>query len=173
MKSVDSEVWLRSGLSLVWDARALGPNLRPEEAVSVRGLTRMAEAWPEELPSQGGDALLVGGLESLLDCLSPEDAEEYLRRRFVPLVENFQRHYEEQAALMIWIPSGLRRVRLDQEQRRIIWLCAAPHETATLALGRLLWSGAEKDVRRIQDPRGAGETKHDKAWLGLFQARVS
>lgn len=172
MSVVDTGAWRRVGVSLVWDPRALGAEILAGEAVSLRGFMQMAQSWPEALPSNGGDAVLMAGLEAALDCLSPSDAEIYLQRQFAPVLESFQAHYQLQAALLIWLPSGKRRIQADAAFHSYHWLCAAPHGNERIPLGRLLWSGAESDAKRIVDRKRTSDWD-ESAWLGLHQARVS
>ena len=73
----------------------------------MRQFFGMSVSWPEQLPSTGGDALVVAGLEGCLDALSETDAEEWLSDHFRTVVLSFQSHYEGQAALVSGFPRGV------------------------------------------------------------------
>lgn len=172
VKVLGNDNWKRRGVSLLWGGDVLGAVLRqPEEALSLREFFAMSESWPEELPSGGGNAVVVVGLEAVLDCLSPEDAEVWAEERLRPLIGSFQSEYSSEAALVFWVPGGRTRVKAQAAAERYLWACAVGD--GTLPLGRMLWSGAESEVRRILDPAAASQDWDGPAWVGLHQVRVS
>ena len=62
--------------------------------------------WPDDLPSNGNNTLVVAGLEGSLDLLTPEDAETWLGDAVKQAILSFQDAYDGQAALIFWLPSG-------------------------------------------------------------------
>lgn len=171
VKSLANDNWQRRGVSLLWEGIALGSLIDLKEALSLRELFALAADWPETLPSAGGNAVVAVGLEAVLDCLSPQDAERWLSDRLHPLLAGFQSEYGSEAALIFWLPGGRSRLLAQAAEDRYLWRCS-PGET-TLPLGRLLWSGAESEVRRILDPAHANQDWDGPAWIGLHHPRVS
>lgn len=172
MRVLSNDSWTRRGFTLLWGSRALGEAIKPEEAVTLRQFVRLSQAWPEELPSVDGNALVVVGLEGALDCLTPQDAEEWLESTVRNLLMSFQKAYEGDAALILWLPSAARRVR-GTSQDRYTWECGPPHNQIQLPLGRLIWAGAESDVRRVLDPAEKNQDADGPAWIGLHHPRLS
>ena len=172
MKIHRDNTWTRRGVSLIWDPNALGDIVDPVHVVSLRELHGIARVWPDELPGNDGDALVVAGLEGLLDTLSPTDAEIWLEYDLKHLILDFQSEYEGRAALIFWLPSGSKRLTMSRATEEYFWK-QSPDRGEHLPLGRCLWAGAESDAARIlvsdeddPDPDGA-------AYIGLYHPRLS
>jgi len=165
--------WMRRGFSLLWDAEALSKVITPSGVVSIREFFAMAKSWPEDLSGANGDALVVAGMEGCLDALSHEDGRTWLETDLKQAILSFQEEYEGQAALILWIPSGRRRIRMIRATEEYFWKAGASKNTRDLPIGRYLWAGAESDVARIlisdtPDPDIDGE-----AFVGLYHPRIS
>jgi hypothetical protein len=137
--------------------------------VSLRTFFVLARAWPEELPSNDGRAIIVAGLEGCLDALSAEDASAWVEHDLKLRVFSFQDEYQGDAGLVFWLPSGRNRVRYGLASGEYSW---STHGGAALPIGRLLWAGAQGDAERIlvgpssADPDGS-------AWVGMYHPRIS
>jgi hypothetical protein len=171
MSAINDTRWQRRGFSLLWDAETLAKLARPEEAVTMREFLPV-DRWPEQLPSVNGNAMLVVGLEGCLDMLTPQDAEVWLNEDFRTQVFRFQSEYENQCALILWLPDGKRRVRMAPVSEEYQWICAAPYSNQTISLGRCLWSGAESDAGRIISSQPASDPD-GFSWVGLYHPRIS
>ena len=66
MKQSHDSVWQRRGISWIWDDEAFSAISKPSEVFSVRKLIRASENWPDDLPSNGGNTLVVAGLDACL-----------------------------------------------------------------------------------------------------------
>lgn len=166
--------WSKRGFSILWGTSALAQIARLDEVVSVRGLLALAQSWPEVLPSGGGRTLVVAGIEGCLDAFAPSDAMRWLEEDLKARILGFQEHYEGGTGLVLWIPGGKPpRITMDPAKESYSWACAAPHGDSPLPLGRILWGGAENDVRRILDPANANQDPDGPAWIGLHHPRIS
>ena len=139
MRIVDGDVWKRGGLSLLWGPEALGDIAKPAEVASIRELFMLVRAWPGDLPSNAGQALVVAGVEGCLDCLTPEDAAEWIEGDLRPVLLSFQEEYEGQCALVLWLPAGHRRISMNRAIETYLWKCNAPHSGHEVEIGRT-WS---------------------------------
>lgn len=172
VKVLTTDNWKRRGVSLLWGGEALASLLsQPGEALSLRELFALSQDWPENLPSGDGSAVVAVGLEAMLDCLAPEDAEAWVRERLQPLLASFQSEYGSEAALVLWVPGGRSRLVARSSEDRYLWRCHPGN--ATLPLGRILWSGAESEVCRLLDPASPDPDWDGPAWIGLYHPRVS
>jgi hypothetical protein len=173
MRLVQDRSWSRRGLSLLWGPELLAEIAKPGEVLSVREFYRLARNWPEDLPSGEGRTLVVAGVEGCVDLLPPVEAQDWLEGELRPRVLGFQDEYDSQAALVLWLPDGRRRVRMTPATESYIWACAGPWRNETIPLGQALWSGAEGDVGRILDPRENNQDSDGPGWVGLHHPRIS
>lgn len=173
MRTLTEPRWQRRGISLLWNSAALASLAAPHEVVSIRQLFALAGNWPDELPSNSGNALVVAGVDGCLDLLTPEDAERWLESDLRDIILRFQGHYGGDAALIFWLPTGHDRVRVNPASQAYTWICAAPYNNQRLDLGRVLWSGAEGDVLHILDPKHSNREADGPGWIGLHHPRLS
>lgn len=172
MRAVRSESWKRSGFSVLWDPRALSTIIEPSAVLSMREFFALAKAWPDQLPGSHGDALVIAGLDGCLDSLSDDDATTWLENDLRPAVLKFQEHYENQAALILWLASGRTRLEMDLSDERYFWKISTSRNSR-LALGRCLWAGAENEVSRILTGEQPNPDPDGECWVGLHHRRIS
>jgi hypothetical protein len=173
MRLVQDRSWSRRGVSLLWGPETLAEIATPGEVLSIRGFFGLAGHWPADLPSGGGNTLVVAGVEGCVDVLPPEEAARWLEEELRPKILAFQGEYDSQAALILWLPSGRSRVRMRRATESYNWHCTPPWGNQTIPLGQILWSGAESDVGRILDPRERNQDADGPAWVGLHHPRIS
>lgn len=173
MRVVSDLSWTRRGLSLLWGAEALSRIAQPHAVVSVRQLFALGNTWPDELPAADGNAVVVAGVDGCLDAMAPEDAARWMEEDLRRLIVSFQDHYENQAALILWIPDGRRRIVMPRATEQYEWHCAGGYRGQSVPLGRCLWAGADGDVRRILDRVDSSQDPDGNAWIGLNHPRIS
>ncbi len=112
MRTLEGDVWKRRGLSLLWGPEALAELAKPEKKASIRDVFYVSRSWPEELfPATVAKTLVVAGVEGCLDSLAHlKDAESWIENDLRPVLLSFQEEYEGQAALVLWLPTGRRRI---------------------------------------------------------------
>ena len=173
MRIVRDKTWRRRGLALLWGGGALAEVAKTDEIVPLRAFLSLAESWPDDLPSDKGNALVVAGVEGVLDSLTPDDAEKWLEEDLKPLLFSFQEEYEGQGALILWLPSGRQRVHMKRASESYLWHCGPASGRKTLPIGRVLWAGAEADAGRVLDPSEKNQDPDGTAWIGLHLPRIS
>ena len=130
MKQLLDSVWQRRGVSWVWNDEALSAVTKASEVLSLRQLMLAAQDWPDELPSNGGNTLVVAGLDACLDLLAPADADNWLGNELKSAILSFQDEYSGEAALIFWLPKGERRFHTDMASDAVRWRCSAPRTRA-------------------------------------------
>jgi hypothetical protein len=166
MKQLLDTVWQRRGVSWIWDDEALGKIAKPGEVFSLRELLRFESQWPDDLPSNNGDTMVVAGLDACLDLMLPDEAEAWLGNVLKHAILSFQDFYEGDAALVFWLPSGQRRVQIQTASDAVLWRCGAPNGDRQIDFGRILWGEAREYPQEILLALGA------KA-AGLFHLRIT
>ncbi len=165
MKQLRDTVWQRRGLSWIWDAEALAQCCDVTEVWSLRQAFRAASHWPDELPSNAGNTLVVAGLEGCLDLLSPNDAESWLAADVKGAISSFQDAYDGQAALVFWLPGGSSRIIVSATDA-VTWRCAPPNANSRVDFGRILWGEAREYPQEIVLREGGKSA-------GLFHLRIT
>lgn len=166
MQKMLDTVWQRRGTSWIWDEEARNQVCQAGEVWSLRQFLQAAGKWPDDLPSNGSNTLVVAGLEGSLDLLTPQDAESWLGDTIKDAILSFQDAYDGQAALIFWLPSGHGRIKLHSATDAIIWRCAAPHGEAMLDFGRILWGDAGEYPQEIL-------LRDEAQSAGLFHLRIT
>ena len=166
MKQVLDSVWQRRGVSWIWDDEAFSAVTKASEVFSLRELLRATKSWPDELPSNGGNTLVVAGLDACLDLLSPVHADSWLASDLKTAILSFQDEYSGEAALIFWLPTGQRRFQTDLASDAVRWRCSAPHAQQEIEFGRLLWGEAREYPQEII-------LSHGGKPVGLFHLRIT
>ncbi len=173
MKILHGDVWKRRGVSLLWGGETLSALTPPQSVLTIRQFFALVNSWPDQLPCNNGDTLVVAGLEGCVDLLEPAEAEAWLKSELLPAILAFQDEYGVEAALVFWMPTGKNRVKMNRATEAYSWVCSAPHSNQHIDLGRILWAGAEADVGRIIDPGCTNTDPDGPGWIGLHHPRLS
>jgi len=166
MRQLLDTVWQRRGTSWLWDEVARNQICTASQVWSLRQFLRAADNWPDDLPSNDNQTLVVAGLDGSLDLLAPADAEAWLGDVIKPAVLSFQDGYQGEAALVFWLPMGDKRLDVQKSTDAVNWLCAAPHGQSRLDFSRILWGEANEYPQEIL-LRDGGKP------AGLFHLRIT
>ena len=73
------DVWKRRGISVLWDGDTLSQLNAVSKIISLRRFFELYEAnWPEdELPFINDSAIMVAGLDVIIDALEPDDIVDW------------------------------------------------------------------------------------------------
>jgi hypothetical protein len=163
-------VWQRRGTSWLWDEEARNTVCDAGEVWSLRQFLQAAalkgNGWPEDLPSNNSQTLVVAGLEGSLDLLAPDQGEIWLADTIKHAILSFQDEWGSDGALIFWLPKGYNRLQINPATDAVSWLCEPPYRGSQLDFGRLLWGEANEYPQEILLREGA------KA-AGLFHLRIT
>jgi hypothetical protein len=169
---LSDDIWMRRGISLLWDAETLATVCTPRQVVSLRQFLLLhAAGWPEaELPLVNDVRLVVAGLESAIDALAPDEAVAWLERTVYPAIISYQENVAgggTEASLILWIADH-KRLDYHTSDDTHYWHCGTEYKGQLLPLSRCLFNGAQDGLRRIQ----AGGKKSEVG-AGLYHPRIS
>lgn len=164
--------WSRRGFALLWCPETLAGIATSAEVSSLRQFFAMVDNWPDELPSEKGDTLIVSGVEGCIDVLDAKDAERWIESDLRQAVLSFQDAYQGQAGLVFWLPSGRTRITMRGASEEYYYHHRGAGEDG-LHIGRLLWSGAENEIERIMSSDAQDVDYDGKHWAGLHHPRIS
>jgi hypothetical protein len=163
------DTWTTCGVSVLWEATGLHLLTGRSRTVSVREFLRLhAAGWPDGAEALNERALVVAGLEAVLDAMEPAAAQDWMLATFYKAVHEYQDvggpgDGGREAALIVWLADGnrvLRKLTGGYE-----WHCAI-RSHGKLPLGNLLFNGAESSIREIR-------IKGATASAGLYCDRIS
>ncbi len=166
MRQMLDTVWQRRGTSWIWDEEARNQVCAASEVWSLRQFLQAVGNWPDDLPSNDSQTLVVAGLEGSIDLLPPDEAESWLGDAIKSAILSFQDGYAGEAALIFWLPLGHSRLKVHAATDAVTWLCEAPHRGSQLDFGRILWGEANEYPQEILLREGG------KA-VGLFHLRIT
>lgn len=165
MKQLLDTTWQRRGVSWIWDEDARNQVCAAEEVWSLRQLLSL-KSWPNDLPSNDNQTLVVAGLDGSLDLLSVEEVETWLGSAIKRAILSFQDAYSGEAALIFWLPGGHSRLKVNAATGSIEWRCAPPNNQSVVAFSRILWGDANEYPQEIHLPE-----RGQKA--GFFHLRIT
>lgn len=170
---ISGNTWMRKGISLLWDSEELRKMTEIGQIQSVRQfLTNYQTEWPEELLSADGYAMVVAGLETILDLMDPENLNEWLEKVFYDALLSFQQAYEGQCGLIFWLPEGQKRIIHNITDGLFYWKLSGEYYGETIPLSRCLWNGAATDAKLITRNSAVYDVTN-RDCIGLFHPRIS
>ena len=94
MDTISTTVWQRKGSSIIFDKNSLSQCISAEAVISLR----VALSWLKGLPDTppvAGRTILVPGLDTIIETMKPQEAEDFLRGRVRPLLRLLQEKWPE------------------------------------------------------------------------------
>lgn len=168
MQDLLTDMWLRLGTGLVWDGQAQHGAAQAGRTVSLRAALQWVGAMPDDTPG-GVQTILVTGLQTMLDVLSPTEADPVLAKVRALIRRKADRWPE--CALLFAMPDA-KRLQLDPATQSIT-LAFPGHEKMDIDIGAHLWSGAARDASRIVESRLDAKGKMVSVPIGFWLRRVS
>ena len=166
MDTISNTVWQRRGSSIIFDQKSLGGFIREEAVISLR----QALFWMNELPSippVSGKTILISGLETLVETLPSDEAEDFLARRIRPLIIQIQNRWTDCGVLFGFSAheKAFEETALEEE------VLFRRRDRLIIRLSESLWDGSSSlNMKRIT--READDTGNDLT-VGYYVARIS
>ena len=166
MDSISNNVWQRRGSSVIFDQEYLSGYISDGSVVSLR----QALAWstgPPTNPPVPGRTIVIAGLDTVLETMSPQEAEDFLSKRIRPLLIRLQNHWTDCGVVfgLTSHPKSFAETPMEEE------VLFRRRDRTQLHLSEGLWDGsAAVNMRRIiREGRKAGE----EITVGYYVARIS
>jgi len=118
MKELSADSWKRQGSSVIWDKDTLQSLLPVASLVSLRTFLTWHDAWPAQLP-RDSRTILVGGLQTCLELLSPAEGEAFLLSRVQGLISRQQSKMEQFGVVFAFHNATHRAFDLTQREEEI------------------------------------------------------
>ena len=146
MREMSANSWLRRGSSIVFDKTSLGPLRSGGSMISLREALSWMRSWPSGPPGNQA-TVLVSGLETCVEVFSPWDAEDFLRTRIKPFVQEFQGRWDQHGLIFgfgvseksfVVTPSDEEVLFLRRDRKKVRLSYALWDGSSTLNVARLL-----------------------------------
>jgi len=130
----------------------------------MREALSWVDDWPTE-PLGNGQTVLVCGMETFLDVMEPDDAQNFLKNRVKPFVQEFQSQWD-QRGLIFGLGTHQKSFELTASDEEVLFI---RRDGERVRLSYSLWDGsATMNVARlIRDEQGKSIT------VGYYVARIS
>jgi hypothetical protein len=141
MEEMSSLSWQRSGCSLVWSPDLLGSLITAADAIPLRTLLGwQAYGFPED-PPDGRSAVLVGGLQTVLELLpQPDAAHAWLRGFILPACRSFYQRWPFTA--LVFGLDGPGRLFNFHEADELVYFGRSADRNDRIKLTWAIWNGA-------------------------------
>lgn len=170
---IRSDSWTHRGISLLWDSNTLNSICEIDQIYSLREyFSFYFNGWPQELQSADGYAMIVAGLETVIDVMEPNLTVQWLEKVLYQSLLSFQSEFEGQCALIFWMPEGQARIIQNITDELFYWKLGASFQTEMIPLSHCLWNGAARDAKLIAKGPLVNDVS-DKGCIGLFHPRIS
>jgi hypothetical protein len=166
MDSIATTVWQRKGSSLIFDRKSLGPFISKGAVVSLR----QALSWPSDLPivpPVPERTILISGLETIIETMEPQEAEDFLCRRIRPLLIQLQSRWTDFGVVFGFTshPKGFKETTLEEE------VLFGRRDRKQVRLSDGLWDGsAAVNMKRVVRE---GDRPGEEVIIGYYVARIS
>lgn len=94
MDTITTTVWQRKGSCIIFDQKSLGRFISDGAVISLRQVL----SWSKRLPAVSpvpGRTILISGLETIIETMEPQEAEDFLCQRIRPLLKIIQHNWTE------------------------------------------------------------------------------
>ena len=166
MDTISNNVWQRRGSCVIFDQKSLGSFIAAGAVISLR----QALAWSKGLPDHPpvpGPTLLISGLETVIETMAPEAAEDFLCRRVRPLLIHLQNRWTDCGVVFGFTshPKTFEETALKEE------VLFRRRDRLQVRLSEGLWDGsATINMKRIIRE---GVRAGDESIVGYYVARIS
>jgi hypothetical protein len=166
MESISNHVWQRRGSCVIFDQKSLGSFISAGAVVSLR----QALAWFKGLPDQPpvpGPTILISGLETVIETMAPQEAEDFLACRIRPLLIHLQNRWTDCGVVFGFAshPKTFEETALKEE------VLFRRRDQKKVRLSEGLWDGsATLNMKRIVRE---GAQPGDETIVGYYVARIS
>ena len=166
MDTISSTVWQRKGSSIVFDQRSLGPFISAGTVVSLREALGWARGIPA-VPPIPGRTMLISGLETVIETMEPQEAEEFLTRRIRSLLISLQNRWTDCGVVFGFSshPKAFEETPMKEE------VLFRRRGRETVRLSEALWDGsATLNMKRVVRE---GDREGEEVVIGYYVARIS
>ncbi len=148
MNTLSTTSWMRSGSSILFDPTEIQNLLKLNSMVSLREFLSWRDNLPDNPPiPDSSRTVLVCGLETVMETLSPTDAQDFLQRKIRPVIKTIQDVWTE-TGIVFGFTQGPRSFKEKPGSREEVLFLRSDNQEIRISEG--LWDGtAELNMMQI------------------------
>ncbi len=166
METISNTVWQRKGSCIVFDQKSLGPFIADGSIISLRQML----SWKKDIPTNPpvtGKTILISGLETIIETMETEKAEEFLSRRIRPILLNLQNRWNN-CGIVFGFTSHSNAFKETSLEEEVIF---HRRDQNKIRLSEGLWDGSGTlNMKRIVRE---GDKPESEIIVGYYVSRIS
>ena len=166
MEKISNTVWQRKGSCIVFDQKSLGPFIADGSVISLKQMLSWIKGLPAE-PPVTGKTILISGLETIIETMEPQEAEDFLTRRIRPLLIDLQNRWTNYGIVLGFSAHSNAFKETSREEEVIFHR----RDQQKIRLSEGLWDGsATINMKRLVRE---GDRPESEIIIGYYVARIS
>lgn len=166
MESISTTAWQRKGSCIIFDQKSLSPFICDGAVISLR----QALSWFKRLPAVSpvpGRTILISGLETVIETMKPQGAEEFLCRRIRPLLIHLQNRWTD-CGVVFGFTSHHKTFEETSLEEEVLF---RRRDRKQVRLSEGIWDGsATVNMKRVVRE---GDQPGEEVIIGYYVARIS
>lgn len=169
MNILSTTSWQRKGSTILFGLTEIQELLKKKSMVSLQEFLTWNGEIPEEPPiPEDSSTILVCGLETVMDTLSAEEAQNFLKYKVRPVIQNVQNIWNE-IGIVFGFPQGSGSFKETHGSQEEVLFLRSDNQEIHISKG--LWDGtADQNMQRIEV---SFITEKQKVAVGYYVKRIS
>ena len=169
MNTLSTSSWKRGGSSILFDPTEIQELLKLNSMVSLREFLSWKDNLPDNPPIPSSSrTVLVCGLETVLETLSPAEAQEFLQKKIRPVIKIIQDVWTE-TGIVFGFAQGKQSFKEVPGSREEVLFLRSDNQEIRISEG--LWDGtAELNMMQIVS---SFISESQRFVLGYYVKRIS
>ncbi len=161
----NNDAWKRQGSTILFNTEEIQKLLNANAMISLRTFLSWDKNIPENAPVSG-QTVLICGLETVLDTLSENEAQDFLSRKIKPLVKKLQNEWTN-TGLVFGFSQGAQVFKeTNGLEEEVLFL---RKDNTQVRISEWLWGGtAAQNMHRIEK-----RADNQKTTAGYYVAHIS
>lgn len=169
MKILSTTSWQRQGSCILFGLTEIQELLNQKAMVSLREFLSWRNNVPDDPPiPEDADTILVCGLETVMDTLSAEEAQEFLQYQVRPVIKNIQDIWTNTGVAFGFLQGSMSFKETNGSREEVLFLRSDNQE---VHISEGLWDGtAELNMQRLET---TFISDNQKVPIGYYVKRIS
>jgi hypothetical protein len=166
METISNTVWQRKGFCIIFDQKSLGPFIADGSVISLRQMLSWTRGLPTN-PPVTGKTILISGLETIIEIMDEQAAEDFLLHRIRPVLIGLQNCWSN-CGIVFGFSTNINAFKETPLEEEVLF---QRRDQNKIHLSEGLWDGsATINMKRIVRE---GDKPGSEIVVGYYVARIS